>query len=66
MLTWSRKVKGNIACMESDSLREGVEAELLQDSHTMVKAGLLARPIARRASGRPTDTTSDIGALLYS
>jgi hypothetical protein len=52
--------------MESDSLREGVEAELLQDSHTMVKAGLLARPIARRASGCPTDTTSDIGALLYS
>jgi len=24
-----------------------------------------ARPIARRANGRPTDTTSDIGALLY-
>jgi hypothetical protein len=27
--------------MESDGLREDVEAELLQDSHTMVKAGLL-------------------------
>jgi hypothetical protein len=24
-----------------------------------------ARPIARRANGRPADTTSDIGALLY-
>ena len=41
MLTWNRKGKGNIACMESDGLREDVEAELLQDSHTMVKAGLL-------------------------
>lgn len=27
--------------MESDGLREGVEAESLQDSHTTVKAGLL-------------------------
>ena len=41
MLTWSRKAKGNTACMESDGLREDVKAELLQDSHTTVKAGLL-------------------------
>jgi hypothetical protein len=40
MLTWNRKGKGNTACMESDRLREDVKAELLQDSHTMVKAGL--------------------------
>jgi hypothetical protein len=66
MLTWNRKAKGNTACMESESLREGVNAELSQDSHTTVKAELLARPIASRANGRPTDTTPDIGALLYS
>jgi hypothetical protein len=41
MLTWSRKVKGNTACMESDGLYEGVDVELSQDSHTKVKAGLL-------------------------
>ncbi len=41
MLTWSRKVKGNRACMESDGLREGVDVELWQDSHTMAKAELL-------------------------
>jgi hypothetical protein len=41
MLTWNRKAKGNTACMESESLREDVNAELSQDSHTTVKAGLL-------------------------
>ena len=65
MLTWNRKAKGNIACMESDSLREDVKAELLQNLHTTVKAGLLEVQSPGGRNGRPTDRTSDIGALLY-